>query len=209
MFRNLLNSKIGNILIYFSENAAPLSLTKALKLLFLLDETSVKETGVPVTWLDYKVWRLGPVAKQIYLEFRNGQKECLNNEILSLDPFVEANEESIYNKRGLVLKAKVEFNDDEFSDYEIELLDEIVRKFGNWTATELVDFTHKSGSLWSQIVEKYDLAENLELLGSSDHPVDFFEHIKGDEEKRFAYKSAYDALTFQAGLQDEPHEWVY
>ena len=57
--------KIGHCLIYFSKKQ-PISLTKALKLLFLLDETSVKETGVPITWLDYYAWERGPVANDVY-----------------------------------------------------------------------------------------------------------------------------------------------
>ena len=66
MYRELLNHKIGNILLYFANEINPLYLTKAIKLLYILDETSVKEIGAPVTWLDYKVWKLGPVPESIY-----------------------------------------------------------------------------------------------------------------------------------------------
>jgi len=59
MFRAQLNSKIGNLLNYLSTRIPNLNMTKALKLLYLIDETSYMRTGVPVTWLDYKVWEMG------------------------------------------------------------------------------------------------------------------------------------------------------
>ena len=45
-------------------------MTKALKLLYLIDETAVRQSGSPITWLEYKVWKNGPVASEIYFEFK-------------------------------------------------------------------------------------------------------------------------------------------
>ena len=73
MFRNQLNNKIGNLLSYLSTQIPNLSMTKALKLLYLIDETSYMQTGVSVTWLDYKVWEMGPVAEELYNELRYDQ----------------------------------------------------------------------------------------------------------------------------------------
>jgi 1-deoxy-D-xylulose 5-phosphate reductoisomerase len=41
-------------------------LTKAIKLLYIADEKAIKETGVPITWLNYKAWKFGPVPEDIY-----------------------------------------------------------------------------------------------------------------------------------------------
>ena len=75
MFRKVLNDKIGNLLVYLAQNISDLSMTKALKLLYIIDETSMKESGVPVTWLEYKVWEKGPVAQEIYDEIRDDFRE--------------------------------------------------------------------------------------------------------------------------------------
>ena len=58
--------KIGNLLIYLAVHLNPLFHTKLIKLLYLIDENAVRDCGVPVTWLDYKVWQYGPVAPVIY-----------------------------------------------------------------------------------------------------------------------------------------------
>ncbi len=73
MFRRILNNKIGNILAYMATQTEPLYMTKALKLLYIIDETAVRQSGSPITWLDYKVWKNGPVSHEIYNELRHNQ----------------------------------------------------------------------------------------------------------------------------------------
>ena len=48
-------NKIGNTAIYLSERIPNLSKTKFLKLLYILDELSIKQSGIPYLKLDYKV----------------------------------------------------------------------------------------------------------------------------------------------------------
>ena len=48
-------SKIGNALIYLSSNINRLPKTKALKLIYILDELSIKQSGIPFFNLQYKV----------------------------------------------------------------------------------------------------------------------------------------------------------
>src|SRR5581483_5017913 len=88
MFRNQLNSKIGNLLNYLSTRIPNLNMTKALKLLYLIDETSYMRTGAPVTWFDYKVWEKGPVAEELYNELRYDQSLSQNGEPLTLEPYI-------------------------------------------------------------------------------------------------------------------------
>lgn len=201
MFRPLFNNKIGNTLIFLATNASPLSLTKALKMLYLIDETAVKETGVPFTWLDYKVWKFGPVTTQIYFEIRNGYKECVDGKIISLNDYIKKVEGTpIDDSPTFTLEAIKSFEEDEFTDYELDLLKKITHKYGKWTAKQLVDFTHREGSLWEKIVQKYNLNEIIDLMGNTDFPIDFLELIKDDEMKQQAFVSAYESLMFQLGL---------
>ncbi|HEY5570416.1 MAG TPA: type II toxin-antitoxin system antitoxin SocA domain-containing protein, partial [Bacteroidales bacterium] len=51
--------KIGNLIVLLATRLKPLYHTKLIKLLYLIDEEAVKEDGVPVTWLEYKVWQFG------------------------------------------------------------------------------------------------------------------------------------------------------
>ena len=126
--------KLGNTLIYLSKNVGDFGKTKALKLLFLLEEKSIKELGIPFFGFDFKVWQYGPVVKQVYKDLND-----FNNPILrSYIKRVEANTDEF--------EAVTEFNDDEFSDNDIYLLDEIIKFARHKNARDLVDITHGEGS---------------------------------------------------------------
>lgn len=60
------NSKIGNLLAYISSKIEDINLRKLIKLVFLIDEESVRSRGISVTWLTYYAWEKGPVAPCIY-----------------------------------------------------------------------------------------------------------------------------------------------
>ena len=99
MFRTILNDKIGNLLNYLAAKLPRLSLTKALKLMYIIDESAIKEAGSPITWLDYKVWENGPVAEDIYNEIKYGQKIIKGDKEFSLVDFVKF-EKKFNNDRG-------------------------------------------------------------------------------------------------------------
>ena len=46
-----------------------------------------------------------------------------------------------------------------FSECEISMMDEVLAKYGNMTATELVAETHQKGSLWYQTASRTGLLE--------------------------------------------------
>lgn len=52
-------SKIGNLLAYISVTIPNVNLRKLIKLVYLIDERSVKSRGLSVTWLDYYAWEKG------------------------------------------------------------------------------------------------------------------------------------------------------
>ncbi len=58
---------IGNLMILLAERCKPLYHTKLLKLLFLIDEESMRRTATPITWLNYKAWQFGPVNEDVFM----------------------------------------------------------------------------------------------------------------------------------------------
>lgn len=60
--------KIGNSIIYFSQKIEDLSKTKVLKLLYILEELSIKKSGIPFFNLKYKLWnkRHGTYSYHLY-----------------------------------------------------------------------------------------------------------------------------------------------
>ncbi len=57
-----------------------MSKTKLLKLLYLLEERSFLLFGTPFLGLDFEVWKLGPVPKEIYGTIT--ESDCVHHEWL-------------------------------------------------------------------------------------------------------------------------------
>ena len=109
--------KIGNTVIYLADRIPQLSKTKLLKLLYILDEISIKKSGIPILNLKYKVWKFGPVSEELFIE--------LSSDSSLLEKFINRDNE------GNHIVSKVKFNDDEFSENDIDLLNYVIEKYGN------------------------------------------------------------------------------
>lgn len=186
--RNL--DKVGNLIIYLVDeirdrHRQPLFLTKLLKLLYLIDETAVKETGVPVTGLDYKVWKMGPVPYGVYVDLMHNGSEQLST-------FAEAKPGEADWK---LIESTGKFDDSEFSDYEMDLIDRIVNQFGYHHIDSLIDLVHEEGSLWKRIVEKYHLEKKFKHESTSTHKIDFSELILNDPVKLEIFRNAQESLN--------------
>lgn len=183
--------KIGNSIIYFSDNIDNLSKTKLLKLLYLLEELSVKSFGIPFLNIDYKVWKYGPVNFDIFAE--------LSEPDIFKNYFKIAQTES----GECYISPKKKFNDDEFSGNEIMLMDIIIKKYGKLSAKSLVNICHKKDTLWYKIASENNLFElfNKNQVKSTDFLIDLSNYIKEDKSKFSAYTSHKEFLSFSASLK--------
>jgi uncharacterized phage-associated protein len=191
MFRRINNDKIGNVLNYFASQIEYLSMTKTLKLLYILDETSIKETGTPVTWLDYKVWEKGPVAIDVYNEITKQETFNYQGKELSLLQAIELEKKfnAERNSDEIYLKPKGNFDNSIFNRYELELLELIVFKYGNWNASELIEFLHEEGSLWHKMVSKHDLKNHFKKISKiTNHSIEFNDLLKDNPILQMAAK---------------------
>lgn len=186
--------KIGNLLIYLSSKLDNLFLTKLLKLLYLIDETSIKESGVPVTWLEYKVWEKGPVASQVYNDIKWENTNIFGNYI-----DIEIIEDDYISYRIL---PKLEFDDSEFSDYEIEIIDKIIEAYKDYTGTELINALHKENTIWHRIVKEKNLEIKFKLFNQNTSPykIDLSELIKNDPMKLDHYLASKEGVEFYDSL---------
>lgn len=182
---------IGNLIIYITDycknNSAPLFQTKLLKLLYLIDEESVIKNGAPITWLDYAVWQKGPVPSDIYFSKVAHMNKL--NEYVSFED--RAN-------RYLIVK-KTEFKNTYFSEIDLSIIDNVLTKYGNKTSGELIDITHKEGSLWSKIVEEKNIRFTPDNHTSNEY-IDFSLLIIGDKFKQFSYWAARECLETKLSL---------
>jgi uncharacterized phage-associated protein len=156
--------KIGNTIIYLSQRIEDLTKTKILKILFLLEEAAIKKTGQPFIGIDFQLWKLGPVAKDIFIDLSSDDSPILLHDYIQRD--------SNDNK---VFKAKASFNNDEFSVNDIKLMDIIIEFAKDKPASYLVKHTHGTNSLWRKSAVQYGVLELLEneLVNSTEYEVDF------------------------------------
>lgn len=203
MFRVINNEKIGFLLNYLASKIEVLSMTKALKLLYIIDETSIKETGAPITWLDYKVWEMGPVAIEIYNEIKHKQYICYKGKDITVSDYVELTVVDNKDREEIYIKPRVDFNDRIFNKYEMELLYLTVFKFGNWTAKDLIEYLHLENSLWHKSVKEHNL-EELFASGKkkTNYSIEFNELIENNPILSLANKSSVEALEFQQRMYD-------
>ncbi|HWV71401.1 MAG TPA: Panacea domain-containing protein, partial [Pseudosphingobacterium sp.] len=161
---------------------------------------AIKETGVPITWLDYKVGKFGPVPEDIY----NKVKQVDNLQKL------ENGDGSIYNLKisdspvdlpeGLVLNPIKPFNDDEFSDYEIGELQAVVDKYGKLTSEQLVGMLHQEDTLWHKVVQANNLQQQFELKSNRSDYVIEFTNLLDTDYKKAAFEVAYQSHLMQQNL---------
>jgi len=179
--------KIGNAIIYMAEHIPQLSKTKLLKLIYLLDEFSVKNFGIPFFDLEYKVWQAGPVNVDLYSE--------LSNDTYLLKDFIKLD----FNKKGeCYIHPKKKFNDDEFSENEIELLEKIVKSYKKYTAKQLVELCHRPSTLWYQVAKDQGLLELFESgkRNTTDFSIPLSDCIKDDSFKLSLYNDHKEFLNF-------------
>lgn len=194
LMRNL--DKIGNLIIYLVDNIQEkyrqkVNLTKLLKLLYLVDEKAVKETGVPVTGLEYRVWRMGPVAYHVYKDMM-----CDKSEQLSF--FAKARKER-RRKEGQEesawIKSVKEFEDSEFSDYEMNLIDRIIDQYGYLQGNALVELLHEEGSLWKRLVDERILDRQFEQGDTSSYKMDLARLVADDPLKLRIFRTVQESQS--------------
>jgi uncharacterized phage-associated protein len=185
--------KLSNLFVYLSSKINNLYSTKLIKLTYLIDEISVSETGVPVTWLSYKVWEKGPVPEKIYynivLELGSEFKD-----------FIHITPSKKYSN-GFKITPNSAFNDSEFSDYEIELMDRVIEEFGNLSSSELIDYLHKEGSLWHKVVIEKGLEDKFKYTSkTSPYEIPLKDAIK-DKSMIGLYDEMFENVKFFSKLE--------
>lgn len=162
-FSESTRQKLGNTIVYIARHTPSLSKTKLLKLLYLMEERMALKYHLPFLGIPFEVWQAGPVAKDVFIDLSDGP--------FLLKGFIKTH----YKDGGIFINAIAEFDDAEFSECEISMMDEVLAKYGNMTATELVAETHQKGSLWYQTASRTGLLEAFKEreCNNSNEQIDF------------------------------------
>lgn len=167
--------KVGNAVIYLSERIPQLSKTRLLKLLYIMDEISIKKSGIPLLNLKYKVWKFGPVSEELFID--------LSTEPTLLSKYIRRQDD------GSHIIAQSAFSDDEFSDNDIALMNLVIEKFGKKSAQELISYTHRLNSPWYHTAKENAVLELLEReeINNTEFLINMGQIIAHDERKLEIY----------------------
>lgn len=124
-------NKIKNIILYFIDRIGGVFPTKMNKLLFYSDFYSYKKRGIGLTGLTYKAIQYGPVPERWNILY--GSIEGIEHEIISFPSGNSGEQLFSQSKPDLSI----------FTQKEIEILDEIINKFGDKNANQLSELSHK------------------------------------------------------------------
>ena len=180
-------NKIGNAVVYIAQFTHNLSKTKLLKLLYLMEEYSVKRFKTPFLGMPFEVWQAGPVVKDLFID--------LSETPIILDGYVEKKVED----GKTYITAAISFSDDEFSDNDITVMDDILHRYGKMTAKQLVELTHRKDGLWYATAVRNNLLEGFEnkVINNSDCQIDLSECLS-DCGREF-YNEQLDFLKMARG----------
>lgn len=183
--------KLGNALIYLIDQMGSLPKTSLLKLVYILEEKSIEKRSMPFFNLDFEVWQFGPVCQDLYVEF--------TEEPTILKSYIKKRN----TRNGFVFDKVNNFNDDEFSDSDILLMDEILNEFSRLNSKELVEYTHRKNSLWYNTAKENGVLEILlnKKKPTTDIKINFEDLIKNDAVKLDFYNEYKEFLSFVSSLK--------
>ncbi|WP_027793184.1 Panacea domain-containing protein [Paraburkholderia acidipaludis] len=146
MLTNHDRQKLVEAVLYFATKVRKLGKVKLFKLLYFLDFEHFRDTGRPVTGMDYVAWKMGPVP------------EALHSELSALDTaagewFGKVEFGSLQTKNGPMLQIKPlgEFDPRFFTKRELRILERLATEFKNSDATEMIEATHLENLPWNQV----------------------------------------------------------
>ena len=142
--------KLGNVVAYIAQKAKYPYKTEVLKLLFLMEENMIQRYHVPFLGIPFSVWRMGPVSVDVFEELSDGP--TLLEEYIILQ----------FNGQGIKVAPKKIFEEDEFSNAELEMMERVMAKYGHMNSEELIKETHRDGGLWKITAEEKGLLEDFE-----------------------------------------------
>lgn len=179
---------IGNMIVLLANRCKPLYHTKLLKLLYLIDEEATRRTGAPITWLKYNVWQFGPVSEDVYYSKMYGYNKF--NDFVLFEPAGE---------NAFIIRPISDFDDSEFSELDLEIINDVLDKYGKMNTQKLVNMTHAKDSLWKKTKERSGI-QFSENSKTNDVPINFVDLIANDNFRKSVCYSTLENVELQSTL---------
>lgn len=140
-----------HVINYSNENDYGISNLKLQKVLYFIQAYFVTNKKDHTLCFDEKIeaWDFGPVVPEAYHEY----KQYGSGDIPTVESYIVLVEDDIWNSK------RVCFHDDIILDEDKSLIDKVIDKFSEYSATDLVSLTHKQ-SPW---IDAYVPYQNNEI----------------------------------------------
>ncbi len=164
-FSEIHRERIGQLINYLALHINGLYCTRLIKLLYIIDETAVLKLGLPITWMTYYVYKMGPVPEKLWFSIKEGNKEFGEY----FDVHTEVNKHNSDHEARFRISPISKEDPTELSKNERKIVDSVIDEFGNQSVEKLIKFLHRTDSLWYQIVQrnaidfKQSLSTTLEI----------------------------------------------
>jgi len=135
--------KLINAILYFAEHTRGLGKIKLFKLLYLLDFEHFRQTGRPVTGMEYRAWKMGPVPAELV--------QIWDDLDADLAEAIEVRPEKVYDYVRENVVPKRRFNDTHFTPRELRILGELAARYVEDLSEKLIDVTHDENGAWASV----------------------------------------------------------
>ena len=119
------------------------------------------------------------MAEELYNELRYAQNITIHGEIINLKPYISTEKRTSGDLGDQIFLYPVTQPDlSIFSSFEIELIQNVIDRFGSYSAKQLINILHEQDTHWHKAVKNHQLDQNFKMYGSkSNHTIDFAELI--------------------------------
>ncbi|MFO7972499.1 MAG: Panacea domain-containing protein [Desulfobacterales bacterium] len=152
--------KLINAIIYFAVNTKYCGKTKLLKLLYFLDFRHFKQTGKPITGLDYYAWNMGPVPKDLFNELTE-----------KMDPDLKAAIHDLPQEEFQKIRPKKKFDSKYFSSQEMKLLKDLAFIFKDAKADDMIESAHLKNEPWDRTLKEKGEFKKIDYMLAIDSEI--------------------------------------
>ena len=148
--------KVENIISYIASKVSNLTITSLNKYLWFIDSISINKRGIAITGLRYEHQQYGPtVINKKY------------NEISLLDSKYIREDYEDNNGTRTIIKSKENYSLEDLKDSELDIINEVIKKFKNKKVREISELSHKEDG-WKKTKDfdliSFEYAINLKIL---------------------------------------------
>lgn len=173
-------NKLINTILYFAEHTRGLGKIKLFKLLYLLDFEHFRQTGRPVTGMEYRAWKMGPVPAELV--------QVWDDLDADLAEAIEIRPERVYDYVRESVIPKRQFDDAHFTPRELRILADLSARYTDDLAERMIDITHAENGAWASVWQNGE---------GSDQVIEYRRALSEDDPNREAILHAaaeYEAI---------------